>query len=237
MIIQDYDGLEALSNAAAGLFTELSLQAIKEKGFFTVFLSGGNTPLETYRVLAEEPYRDKVQWDRISVFWGDERYVSAESEQNNSHMAFATLLNHVPIPPENIHPIPTSLSPERSSSLYEELLLEFMEKHPYPADLIFLGLGNNAHTASLFPYSPVLKEAKRWVKDVYIPELKMYRITLTAPFINKAKNIAFLISGKDKMHVFKEVTEGPYDPERLPAQLIKPIDGSLYWLVDKKASR
>lgn len=236
MIIQEYNGTEELNKAAAGLFVELAKQSVKAKKYFTVFLSGGNTPKEIYKLLASPAYSEKIPWEKTFIFWGDERYVPADSEMNNSHMAFNVLLKHVPIPPANIFPIPTSLSPERSAELYDELLHKFMKEHPHPVDLMLLGLGENGHTASLFPYTPVLQEKERWVKEVFIDELNMYRITLTSHFINKASNIVFIVSGKDKSGVFSEIMSDKYDPERLPAQLIKPENGNLYWLIDKALS-
>lgn len=235
LVIQEYNGIKELNKAAAGLFTELARTAVKAKKYFSVFLSGGNTPKEIYKLLASPAYSEKIPWEKTFIFWGDERYVPADSEMNNSHMAFDALLKHVPVPPFNIFPIPTSLSPERSAETYDELLHRFLNEHPHPIDLILLGLGTNGHTASLFPNTPVLHENVRWVKEVFIPELNMYRITLTAHFINKAFNIVFIVSGKDKSKVFAEITGDNYEPERLPAQLIKPEKGNLYWLIDREA--
>ncbi|MGE5680168.1 MAG: 6-phosphogluconolactonase [Bacillota bacterium] len=234
MIIQDYNSKKELAIAAAGLFVQLANEAVSKKGYFAVALSGGSTPLETYKILAELPFRNKLPWDKTFIFWGDERCVPQNSNQNNSHIAFENLLNHVPVPRNNIYPVPTSFSPERSAEVYEEILSSFFAAHPYPLDLILLGLGENGHTASLFPHTPVLNEKKRRVKEVYVSELNMYRITFTASFINQAENVAFLVSGKSKAAVFARITGETYDPERLPAQLIKPESGQLFWLVDKE---
>lgn len=233
MITRYYENKNELSTAAAEFFAEEAANAIARKGYFTVALSGGSTPIDVFDEMLNEPFRDTIQWEKIFFFWGDERYVPVDDQRNNSHMAFKHLLNHVNAASDHIFPIPTSFSPEKCADIYEELLRTFMKDHPGPLDLIWLGLGSNAHTASLFPGRPVLHETKRWVVSDFVEEAGMHRITFTAHFINQAANVVFIVSGSDKAEAFKNVTGENYDPDKYPAQLIKPQNGKLYWLVDK----
>jgi 6-phosphogluconolactonase len=231
-----YDDYEALSNAAAGIFAQQARQAAQAKGWFGVVLSGGHTPQRTYELLAQPPYRDQVSWGQVHVFWGDERCVPHGDLRSNTRMARQALLDHVPIPSSQIHPITCSEVPRQGAEEYEAVLHEFFGDQPPRFDLIFLGLGENGHTASLFPGTPVLEERERWVSEVYVAEQELYRVTLTAPLINQAAVVAFLVSGAGKAGVLKEVLEGPVDPYRLPAQSIRPADGELHWLLDSGAA-
>ncbi|MEJ2348473.1 MAG: 6-phosphogluconolactonase [Anaerolineales bacterium] len=235
-MISVYPDYETLSQTAARLFLERAVRASQAGTFFKVALSGGNTPHRTYELLAEPPFRDQVQWNLVQVFWGDERCVPMDDPRSNAHAAFHTLLDKVAVPSEQIHPISCASNPERSAREYETLLKGFFADQPPRFDLIFLGLGENGHTASLFPNTPVLKEAQRWVAHVYVREQDLYRVTLTAPLINQAALVVFLVAGSEKAHVLSEVREGSPEPERLPAQLIKPKNGELMWLVDEEAA-
>jgi 6-phosphogluconolactonase len=228
--------MEALSLAAAGIFLIQPRQAGMICGRFSVALSGGSTPHRLYELLASPPYRDKVHWEGVHIFWSDERCVPADDLRNNANMAHQALLDRVPIPPENIHPILCDGSPEKAADYYEQELREFFNVGNPNFHLVLLGLGTNGHIASLFPHSPVLSEKKRWVSAVHIKEMNMYRVTFTAPFINQASQVVFLVSGRDKAAVLERVLEGPYQPRKLPAQLIRPNDTQPIWLVDKAAS-
>ena len=235
-MIQIYHDIESLSRAAAEIFVVQSQQAIKDNGRFSVALSGGHTPTRTYELLAQQPFRDQVQWLQVHIFWGDERCVLSNDSRSNERTARQALLDHVPIPKEQIYPIHCSQEPHQTAENYEKLLRNFFTGQSHMFDLVFLGLGENGHTASLFPYSPILDERKRWSAEVYVAEENLYRVTLTAPLINQAALVAFLVAGATKARVLKEVLEGPWDPSCLPAQLIRPKNSNLYWLVDKKAS-
>jgi 6-phosphogluconolactonase len=228
-----YDDYEALSNAAAGIFVQQARQAAQSKGWFGVVLSGGHTPQRTYQLLAQPPYRDRVSWGQVHVFWGDERCVPPADHRSNARMAHEALLDHVPIPASQIHPIACGQAPRQAADDYEAVLREFFGDQPPRFDLILLGLGENGHTASLFPDTPVLDEQRRWVSDVYVARQDLVRVTLTAPLVNRAAVVAFLVSGAGKAGVLREVLEGPIDPHRLPAQLIRPSHGELHWLVDQ----
>jgi 6-phosphogluconolactonase len=227
-----YDDYEALSNAAAGLFVQ---QARMGPGPFTVALSGGDTPRRTYEMLSEPPFAERVPWNHVHVFWGDERCVPASDPRNNAHVARSLLLNHVPIPGAQIHPMRCAESPQRAAEDYERLLIDFFPDAQPRFDLVFLGLGENGHTASLFPHTPVL-DVEEWVAAVYLADQDIYRVTLTATAINAAKVVVFLVSGAGKAAVLKQVLEGPDRPRDLPAQLIHPRDGELHWLVDRDAA-
>jgi 6-phosphogluconolactonase len=234
-MIRVFNHFESLSQSAADIFVDVAEQAIASRGRFSVALSGGNTPRRLHEILATEPYRHQIQWGAVHVFWGDERCVPADDPRSNFRMARETLLDHVPIPPGNIHAVQGNLEPAQAATQYESDLRSFFGDTPPVFDLIFLGLGDNAHTASLFPHTPVLNETERWVSAVYVAELDMYRVTFTAPLINQAENVVFLVSGADKACALHEVIEGAYQPRQYPAQLIRPKDGHPIWLVDKAA--
>lgn len=235
-MIRVYNDLEDLSQAAAELFTLQSRQASLICGRFSVALSGGETPHRMYEILATQPYRKRIHWDEVHIFWSDERYVPEDDPRSNARMAREVLLNHVPIPIDHIHPIRCELSPQQAAVQYEQELRKFFSNQNPNFHLILLGLGANGHIASLFPHTPVLNEKVKWVSEVYVKEQEMHRITLTAPYINQASQVVFLVSGADKAQVLKNVLEGPYQPRELPAQLIR-LDGKPpLWLVDKAAS-
>jgi 6-phosphogluconolactonase len=230
-----YANLEALSHAAAGIWVQQARQAIRTRGWFSVVLSGGHTPRRMYELLAEPPLRDRVPWTQVHVFWGDERCVPPNDSRSNEHMARQALLDLVPIPPEQVHPIRCARSAREAAEQHEAVLRTFFKDQAPRFDLVLLGLGENGHTASLFPGASVLDEQERWVAAVYVAEQNLYRVTLTAPLINQAMLVAFLVAGTAKAPVLRQVLEGPFDPHHLPAQLIRPTHGDLYWLIDQEA--
>lgn len=235
-MIQVYNDLEALSQAAAELFAVQSRQASMICGRFSVALSGGETPRRMFELLAAPEYRDRIHWAEVHVFWSDERCVPEDDPRSNAKMATTVLLEHVPIPSANIHRIHCDLSPENAAARYQQELHEYFSVQNPNFHLVMLGLGANGHIASLFPNTDVLEEKERWVAAVYVPELDMYRVTFTAPFINQASQVVFLVSGADKAQVLENVLEGSYQPRHLPAQLIRPDGKHPLWLVDKAAS-
>jgi 6-phosphogluconolactonase len=235
-MIQRYENLEAVSQAAAELFAARASTAVRDRGRFSVALAGGNTPRRAYELLAQKPLCDSVPWSQVHVFWGDERCVPPDDSRSNYRMAREALLDRVPVPAAQIRRMRGEGDPEAAAAAYERELRQFFSDGKSRFDLVLLGMGDNAHTASLFPGLPVLDELARWVAAVYIAELQMHRLTLTAPAINQAATIAFLVAGADKAQPLKEVLQGPRDPQRLPAQLIQPVDGELLWLVDKTAA-
>jgi 6-phosphogluconolactonase len=235
-MIRIFHDLEGISRAAAELFADAAEQAISSRGRFSVALSGGNTPRRLHEILSAEPYHSQIQWQAVHVFWGDERCVPLDDPRSNFRMARETLFDHVSIPAENIHAVQGDLPPVEAAAQYETELRNFFRDEPPIFDLILLGMGDNAHTASLFPHTPVLNETERWVSEVYVAELNMFRVTLTAPLINQAGQVIFLVSGADKALALQNVLEGAYHPQEYPAQLIRPNGAHPLWLVDKAAA-
>lgn len=223
--------------AAAELFATEALQAVQARGRFVVALSGGNTPYRTYEKLAQEPFRKQIPWQNVHVFWGDERCVPADDPRNNASMTRQALIDHVPVPSEQVHPMVCTSSPQEAAVKYEALLRDYFATAPPRFDLVLLGLGENGHTASLFPGTSVLEEQQRWVSEVYVSKEMLYRLTLTAPIINQATLVVFLVSGFEKAAILQKVFEDPQGQDRIPALLIKPEHGELQWLVDRDAAR
>jgi 6-phosphogluconolactonase len=227
---------DELNSAAAEVIIEIAKEAIIARGRFTISLAGGQTPLGLYSLLAKLPWRERIDWVRTFIFWGDERYVRFDSDQNNAHQAQSIFLSRIHIPTTNIHPINVNLQPDEAAKDYEKDIRTFFGDDPWRFDLVLLGLGENGHTASLFPGTIVLTEKAEGVRDIYVEEEKMYRITMTAPLINQARQILFLVSGSKKREIVKNILTLPYQPEKFPAQLISPNDGQLHWFVDQAAA-
>jgi 6-phosphogluconolactonase len=236
-MIKVFADLQALSHAAAWLFADEASRAIEARGRFSVLLAGGETPRCAYEILARQPLRDMVPWEQVHFFWGDERYVPSDDPRSNVKMARQALLDHVPIPAAHIHPIPYRSSPRESAVEYEDILRAFFSAGQPRFDLVFLGLGENGHTASLFPGTSAVEERERWVTEVYVAEQGLYRITLTLPLINRTELVAFIVAGGGKALILRKVLEGPLEPRRIPAQMVKPLNGTLLWLVDQEAAR
>lgn len=235
-MIKVYPDLESLSQAAAALVVEQANLAAAARGRFSMALSGGSTPRRTYALLAQKPFKDQAPWHRMHIFWGDERCVPLYDPQSNARMAKAAWLDHVPIPASQIHSIDCAETPAEAARKYEAQLRQFFAGRPARLDLVFLGLGGDGHTASLFPGTPVLQETERWAAEVYVAEQDLYRVTLTAPLLNQAAQVVFLVAGAGKAQVLWEILQGPRDPERLPAQLIQPQTGEILWLLDLNAA-
>lgn len=234
--------IEVLANAsemgryAAEFFVTAANKAIQDANKFSVALSGGKTPRHMYKYLVKPEWRDRVPWEKVHIFWGDERCIGLDDLENNAYNTFRQFLEKVPIDPEHIHRIQSGKPPPAAAQLYEAALRAYFGSRLPAFDLIFLGLGENGHTASLFPGSPILKDAQHWVAAVYVDELQMYRISFTTEIINQARNVVYLVSGQSKASILRQVIEGKLEPEQLPAQLIKPVNGELYWLVDEDAA-
>jgi len=225
-----------LTEGAAHFIVALAQKIVAEKGRFTISLSGGHTPEQLYALLADEPYVGQMPWSDTYVFWGDERCVGLDDKDNNAHMARVQMLDHVAIPAGNIYPMPVDLTPAKAADRYEETIRHFFGDGAPVFDLILLGLGENGHTASLFPDTDVVIEARRLVKEVFVEEQNMFRITMTAPLINQASNIMFLVQGKGKAEILNTVLNTPPRPDKYPAQLIAIGMGNLYWYIDEDAA-
>jgi len=232
-----HEDTKALAQAAADQFVAAAEEAIENRGRFTVALSGGSTPQEAYSRLSDPMLATKVSWRNVDLFWGDERCVPPEHPDSNYRMARKTMIQKVPIPQANVHRIQGELDPDLAAEAYvEELQSVFGSEERPRFDLIFLGLGEDGHTASLFPGSLALRETELWVLAVFPETLQTWRVTLTPPVLNAARQLSFLVSGKSKAERLQEVLEGEPQPEPLPAQLIQPLNGQVTWLVDKAAA-
>lgn len=236
-VINVFDNVTELLNALADFLVKVANEAIEAHGQFTLALSGGNSPKKLYELLASSAYKNQVDWKKVYFFFGDERYVPADSLASNALMAKKTLFDPLLIPETNIFKVDTSLAPEESARIYLETIEAHFQDTPINFDLILLGLGDNAHTASLFPHTSVLEEKVPSVKPVFVDELNAYRITFTAPLINQARYIAFLVYGEDKAEAVHQILGEERDFRKYPAQLIQADLGSVYWFMDKTAAR
>lgn len=229
-----------LAAAAAQHFIAIARRAIRKRGRFAAALAGGSTPRGTYQALADSRQSEAVEWSRVQVFWGDERCVPPDRPESNYRMARETLLDHVPIPTDNVHRIQGELAPERAAVSYQAALREFftapgIAPRPPRFDLILLGMGADGHAASLFPGTRALQEEKRWVVAQYVEKLDRWRISLTLPVLNAAANVIFLVSGSEKAEALREALAPDGSPE-LPARMVNPANGELLWLVDAEAA-
>jgi 6-phosphogluconolactonase len=235
---------EEIIQAAAVEFVHQTIETVQAKGLFTVALSGGSTPKGLYSLLASDGkpgFRLQVPWNKIHFFWGDERHVPPDHPDSNYRMAYEAMLSKVTVPPENVHRI-KSENPDagKAAEDYERELHEFfrLEAGHLPRfDMVLLGMGADGHTASLFPGTKVIHEKKRLVIAPWVEKLNTYRITLTPPVLNNAARVIFLISGEEKAETLRTVLQGSYQPERFPAQIIRPANGKLLWLIDQSAAR
>lgn len=231
--LNTYPDADALAKAAAFLFIDSFEKAVREKGFFSALLSGGATPLALYSLLSSNEYRGRVRWEKVHFFWGDERCVPPDSPESNYNGARASLLSKINIPPENIHRIKGELAPMEAASIYEKELVSFFGLAalvPPPFDLALLGLGKDGHTLSLFPGTKALEETERLVVANHVPTLDAWRVTLTFKAVREAKRAVFLVSGKEKAAVLKDVFAG----RDLPAGRVRAKE--LFWLVDSEAA-
>ncbi len=236
-MIRVHHSVDELNHSVADFFARTARDAVNSRGRFSVALSGGSSPRGAYELLAGPPYNEQVSWENVHVFWGDERCVPIDDPHSNAGNALRVFLDKVSIPPHQVHPMYNGQAPAEAAADYEVILQRYFGDDPPRFDLIFLGLGENGHTASLFPNQPALHEEKRWVMAVNIPDQEMKeRLTLTAPIINLGRNVAFILFGEKKAETLKKVIEGPRNPDLLPAQLIAPEDGQLQFLVDESAA-
>lgn len=225
------------ARTAADMFVAAAKECVQEKGKFFAALSGGSTPRAMHRLLAEEPYCLAVPWKDIHLFWVDDRCVPHTNPASNYGAAQEDFLDRIPVPPDQIHPMPTHILPEEGAIQYEAELKRFLplDQDGLPLfDLIVLGIGQDGHTASLFPGQAALDEREKWVVAVKGGDPDVHRLTLTFPVLNQARQIVFLASGKEKASILKAVLEDR--TTRLPAQRIQPVSGNLIWLLDEAAA-
>jgi len=231
-----YPDLESLSQAAAESLAEIAAAAITERSWFSLGLSGGETPRALFRRLRQE-YQKRIPWLRVEIFWVDERYVSHQDPRSNYALAKNQWIANSPIPRENVHPAPTEVAtPAEAAQQYERVLrAHFLREWPR-FDLVLLGLGADCHTASLFPHSPALTEEKQWVVATEAPAEPPQRLTLTLPVINHACNVHFLVSGERKAEALRRVLEDEPDAMACPASAVTPVEGRAVWWVDEAAA-
>ncbi|GAB3639671.1 6-phosphogluconolactonase [Spirosoma arcticum] len=240
-----------LAKAAADFIAKRIKDVLKRQDRFTIALSGGSTPKALHELLAKSPYAEQIPWLQLHVFWGDERYVPIDDEQSNAGMAYDTLLGHVFTPEDQIHVWRTDLEPDAAAADYDRILHDYFgdsgastapagtpeRDRPEPTfDLVLLGMGDDGHTLSLFPGTEVVHEQIAWTKAYFLDQQNMYRLTLTAPVVNRASCVLFLVAGPKKAIPLREVLKGEYLPDKYPSQVIKPITGELVWMVDEKAA-
>ena len=225
---------KSLAIAAAERIVEISGESILERGMFSIALSGGSTPKALFQLLAGDPYVKRLEWGSWEIYFGDERCVPPDHPDSNFRMAREALLDRVPILPRNIHRMKGEIDPQQAAMEYGKLLKEKFGDGGL--DLILLGMGDDGHTASLFPGTEALKETHHRCVANFAPRLNAWRITMTAPFINRAREVMILVSGIAKAKRLQEVLEGPRNPMLLPIQLIEPSAGQLLWLLDAEAA-
>ncbi len=226
----------ALAEAVAGQIITQAWGAIAARARFSIGLSGGSTPRGLFEMLAQKPYAARLDWSKVHVFWGDERCVPPDDPDSNYGMAREALLKHVPLPDDNVHRVPGELPPAEAAAQYEQMLRRFFDEQKPRFDLLLQGMGDDGHTASLFPHTKALRERKRWVIPNYVPRLDAWRITLTVTAINAARSVIFMVSGPGKAQALHDVLEGPHQPETLPSQFVAPPNGQVTWMVDEAAA-
>ncbi len=226
-----------LARTAAGIFRTTAKDCVAQKNLFTAAISGGSTPRDMHRLLAKEPYRSDIPWKETHIFWVDERCVPVDDLASNYGLAKKDFLERISIPFGQIHPMPGGLTPEEGAKKYEEEMVrvfQIQEKDSPIFDLIFLGMGKDGHTASLFPGAESHSESNRWVIAVKGGTPNVYRLTLTYGVLNRARRVYFLVSGKEKAPIVRTVLENK--DALLPAQKIQPVQGKPIWLLDKEAA-
>lgn len=222
--------------ATADYFISLGIKAISQSGLFNVSLSGGTSPKKLYELLTTPEYKTQLDWSKVYFFFGDERYVTADSADSNFLMVKTALFEPLKINQKQIFPVNTTLSPDESAADYNRQINTHFNNKKVVFDLILLGLGDNSHTASLFPHTPVLHETEATVKAVFLADQQVFRITKTAKMINQAKHIAFLLYGIGKAEAVHHVLEGSKNIEEYPAQLIQTDTGDINWFLDEAAA-
>jgi 6-phosphogluconolactonase len=230
-----YPDPSATIQAAAEIFLRESAQAIADRGRFSVSLSGGSTPRALYELLASPHYVAQVDWSRVAFFWGDERCVPPEHNDSDYGMAKAALLDYLPAHASpQIYRLEGEIQPEVAANRYEQILRNYFGDCPEQSfDLLLLGLGEDVHTASLFPGTQPIHETTRWVAAHYVPKLAAWRLTLTPPIFNRAQTTVFLVTGNTKLPALQHLLHSPFSPDQYPAQIIQPTNDRLLILTDQ----
>lgn len=237
MSVYTFKNPDAVSLALADYIANEIETSLKTNDRFTWVLTGGNSPKQVYEILSSGKYKDRIDWKKLHIFWGDERAVPFNDERNNARMTFQYLLDRVPVPREQVHIMNTDLPAAESAAAYEKILRGYFSETGPSFDLVLNGMGDDGHTLSLFPHTPVIHEQKAWVSSFYLDAQEMYRITLTAPIVNRARKIVFLTFGSNKANALKEVVTGERNVDQYPSQIIQPVDGELHWFTDEAAAK
>jgi 6-phosphogluconolactonase len=226
-----------VSLALAEWITGAIENTLQSSGRFTWALTGGGSPKELYELLASSPYKERIDWKKLHIFWGDERAVPFSDDRNNAKMTFEHLLSKVPVIKEQVHIMNTALEPVAAAADYEKTLRTYFTNEGNSFDLVLNGMGDDGHTLSLFPHTEVIHEKTAWVKAYWLDVQNMYRISLTAPVVNRAKKIAFLTFGDNKAKALTAVLQGSRDVDNFPSQIIQPVNGDLDWFTDMEAAK
>jgi 6-phosphogluconolactonase len=236
-LVHVYNNPEEVARAVAGRFVRIAREATEARGRFSVALAGGSTPRRVYELLASGEWQSRVSWSRVHAFFGDERCVPPDHPESNYRMAHDALLSHVPIPPAQVHRMRGEGDAPANARLYEQELRAFFHGLDWPRfDLVMLGMGDDGHTASLFPNTPALHEQTAWVAANPVEKLHTTRLTLTPHAVNHAANILLTVTGATKAQRLQQVINGEANPELLPVQLVRPSNGLLEWFVDSAAA-
>lgn len=237
--VKIFPDASAIAQQAANIFVSAAQQAVKERGIFRVAMAGGSTPKALHALLVAEPFRPQLPFDKMQIFFGDERHVPPDHADSNFRMVNETFISKTPIKPEQVFRFKAELQDTEKAALdYEQTLKTQFALKPGELprfDLMLLGMGNEGHTLSLFPGTTALRDNGRLVVRTWVGKLYTERITCTAPVANNSAAVLFMIAGADKAPALKAVLEGPYEPEQLPSQLIEPLSGKLFFLVDSAA--
>ncbi|MEO7992651.1 MAG: 6-phosphogluconolactonase [Chryseolinea sp.] len=236
MTLHIYKTVPEVIVAIADYIVIVTQESIATRGECNIVLSGGSSPELLYKMLASSQYRKQLDWSRINFFFGDERNVPNDDAQNNANMVRRTLFDPLNISSSRIFPVNTSLPPDEAAKNYSEQIVKHFKGKEVIFDLILLGLGDNSHTASLFPHTPILHDQSVSVQSVFLKEQNVYRISMTASMINLARHIAFLVYGRGKAEAVHHVLEDESNIEEYPAQLINPMQGIVKWFVDEAAA-
>jgi 6-phosphogluconolactonase len=235
-----YDDADQLAAGVAGQLVRIVAESIERHGRCLIALAGGSTPKRLYQLLASDEYRSEIDWSRVHVFLSDERYVPLDHDDSNFKMARESLLEHVPLPTDQIHPVPTHLDASEAARAYESSILDTFgsENGLVPAfDLVLLGIGGDGHTASLFPGTQALDVDDRLVVENWVPQQDAMRITFTIPMLHAARNTILMAAGEDKCGAVQRTIEGERNLQETPCQLLRDAGGTVIFALDRSAAR
>lgn len=235
--LQVFADASEVARAAALRFIEIARESIAARGRFSVALAGGSTPKRVYELLAGDELSHELDWSQVHIFFGDERCVPPDDAESNYRMANESLLARVALPEQNVHRMRGEGDAVANARLYEDELRGYFDGEDWPQfDLVMLGMGDDGHTASLFPETRALDVHAAWVTANWVEKFDTFRVTLTVPAINHARHVMFIITGASKAERLEEVLSGAREPRRLPSQLIQPREGALAWFLDEAAA-